>query len=179
METKPGKWSLICHALHNAKYRQNKINLFDPTKESHILKSISEFRCEDLKSAYHQFPMDNESILLCGFKVFGRVLVFQTLFYGTSAAVIIVNTINNLAAQAQGIRSNIFVIIYIDDILQSSSSSAIIDHLIELGYIFSEKKSQIGTLVNFLGLEMDAVAKTLRISETTFEKFKENEHFHR
>lgn len=55
LETKKGKWSLICHSLHNSKYKESKIELFDPTKESHILKKIEEFRCEDLKSAYSHY----------------------------------------------------------------------------------------------------------------------------
>ena len=171
LETKAGKWSLICHSLHNAKYRDIKIKLFDPTKESHILKNISEFRCEDLRSAYHQFPLDEESILLSGIKVFGRILVFQTLYYGTSAAVVIVNTINNMAASAEGIRANIFVIVYIDDILQSGTSDCIIRHFEELGYFFSITKSQSGSFVIYLGLEMNSREKTIRICEKTFEKF--------
>lgn len=174
METKKDKWSLICHCLHNSKYKDCKIKLFDPTKQSHILKNIDEFRCEDLSSAYHQYPLDEESMLLSGIRVFGRVLVFQTLYYGTSSAVVIVNTLNNLAASAEAIRSNLWAVVYIDDIFQSSRSNAIVSHFEDLGFYFSVTKSQMGTEVEFLGLEIDSVNKTIRISEKTFLKFNDS-----
>ena len=113
-------------------------------------------------------------MLLSGIRVFGRVMVFQTLYYGTSAAVVIVNTLNNLAASAEAIRSNLWVIVYIDDILQSSRSNAIVSHFEDLGFFFSTTKSQMGTEIEFVGIEIDSVAKTLRISEKTFTKFNES-----
>ena len=54
METKKDKFSLICHTLCNAEYSKPRVELLDITDRGQVIKDMSEFRTEDLKSAYRE-----------------------------------------------------------------------------------------------------------------------------
>ena len=124
-------------------------------------------------SAYHQYKLSPESMKESAFKFDGVTYCWQTVFYGTSGAVFLVNYMNNLCIQAESIRSKKWCECYLDDTLQEGTEDNFRDCMEAHGLILSPHKSQSGTLVVFLGLEIDAVNKTIRCTEKTFNKFTE------
>ena len=105
------------------------------------------------------------------FKFDKKTYCWQTVFYGTSGAVYLINYLNNLVVKAESLRSKRWCECYLDDTLQEGTDDNFRDCLVAHGLILSPQKSQSGTLVTFLGLEIDAVNKTIRITEKTFKKF--------
>ena len=61
---------------------------------------------------------------------------------------------------------------YLDDLIQETTDDNFKNAILEHGLILSESKSQKGHYVVYLGLEIDGKAKTIRVSEQTYEKFK-------
>ena len=179
LEVKEGKFEIICHALLNSLYKKMKIDLVDVTREGEAISKIEKFQIEDLKSCYNQFSLSPNSIPWFGCRYKGRVLVWQVAFYGVAAAPALINKMNNIAVTAEALRTGVYGSMYLDDMLSelvseiSDQEHPIKKHMKEMGYIFSEKKSQIGTNVVFCGVELDAEKKTMRISEKTFFKLKE------
>ena len=179
LEVKTGKYEIICHALINSLYKKMKIDLIDVTREGEAISKIEEFQIEDLKSCYNQFSLSPNSIPWFGCRYKGRVLVWQVAFYGVAAAPALINKMNNLAVTAESLRTGVYGSMYLDDMLSElvseirSDEHPIKKHMKEMGFLFSEKKSQIGTNVVFCGVELDSEKKTMKISEKTFNKLKE------
>ena len=123
----------------------------------------------------HQYKLSDNSIHLCGGRWNGRVIIFQTLFYGVASAPAIVNTLNNLAISAEGIRKSCYGEVYIDDLLAEYEPFNVLKtHCEKLGLQWKNSKSQEGELLTFCGVDIDCKLKTMTISVATFEKMKEH-----
>ena len=106
------------------------------------------------------------------FEYEGQVYCWQTMYYGTSAAVYLVNYMTNIVVRAESLNSKKWAGIYLDDLLQETTDDNFKNALVEHGLIISEAKSQSGHYVVFLGLEINGKEKTIRVSEATYKKFK-------
>lgn len=170
MMTKPGKYSLICHTLINTHYASPAIELMDITERGHVLKTMDSFRTEDMSSAYHQFAISVESSYACGFRFEGKVYIFQTMFYGSSSAVYLVNYLTNLACKAASIKFDKFIEAYIDDVFSESKDEDFRIYMENLGLQFSKKKSQAGPIIEYCGVSVDAIEKTFQVTEKSHTK---------
>ena len=99
--------------------------------------------------------------------------VWQTMFYGTSGAVYLVNYMNNLVVKAESLRSNLWGECYLDDVFHEGTSDTFRDCMLAHGLIISPLKSQSGTSVIFCGMEIDSVNKTIQITKKTYDKLTE------
>ena len=128
-----------------------KIVIAAIAEEGDLIKDYTSHRCEDLKSAYHQYPLSKKSVLASACRYRGRVLVCQTMMYGPAPCVIIANSILEVATQAISVRTKKYVRPYIDDVIQSPAyPDEIRPHLLALGYYLAEK-TQAGPRVNYTG----------------------------
>ena len=128
---------------------------------------------------HHQYKLSENSIHLCGGRYKGRIIVFQTLFYGVSSAPGIVNGLNNLACTAESLRRGTYAEMYIDDLLVLyEPDNYVKKHLAELGLQWKPIKSSEGDVIIFTGIEINCKDKTMTVSTKTFEKMKQivNEH---
>ena len=94
------------------------------------------------------------------------------MYYGTSAAVYLVNYLTNVVVRAESLKSKKWAGIYLDDLIQETTDENFKNAILEHGLILSEAKSQSGHYVVFLGLEIDGKNKTIRVSEDTYNKFR-------
>ena len=123
-------------------------------------------------TTYHQFPISLKSSYECGFRFEGKTYIFQTFFYGISCAVIMVNYMVNLAAQAASIKFGKMVEAYIDDIFIEDISDDVRIFFEDLGFLFGESKSKFGPVVDYCGIRVDGIKKTFQVTETAFVKMK-------
>ena len=87
----------------------------------------------------------------------------------------IVNTLNNLAVSAEGIRKSCYGEMYIDDLLcEYEPHNVLKTHCAKLGLQWKDSKSQEGEELTFCGIDIDCKLKTMTISEETFEKMKKH-----
>ena len=94
-----------------------------------------------------------------GFEFEGQVYCWQTMYYGTSAAVYLVNYLTNLVVRAESLRSKKWAQIYLDDLLQETTDDNFKMVLLEHGLILSASKSQSGHYVVFCGYEINGKEK--------------------
>ena len=123
---------------------------------------------------YHQYKLNENSIHLCGGRFKGKIIVFQTLFYGVSSAPGIVNGLNNLACTAESLRRKTYAEMFIDDLLTLyEPENQVKNHLAELGLQWKPSKSNEGEVITFTGIEIDCKQKLMTVSTKTFEKMKD------
>ena len=170
MQTKSDKFSLIIHSLDNARYSKPVNSLLDVLNRGEPIRKADSFMVEDLQSCYHQFGITEESSMRMGMRYKGEVYLWKTAGYGPSPAVYLVNTFVNLACLDCSLRTGTLVEGYIDDILILNYHPEVIDWLKDIGFIFSPKKSQAGTVVEYVGLRLDAKEKTIEVLEKNYEK---------
>ena len=111
------------------------MHLCDIASEGNSLAELDTFRCEDLKSAYHQYALSEKSVMASGCRYKDKTYVCQTMMYGPSQCVIIADTLLKVPTTATALRHEMFLLPYIDDIFQSPSNPDHIgEHLRYLGY---------------------------------------------
>ena len=128
---------------------------------------------------HHQYKLNDDSIHLCGGRFRGKIIAFQTLFYGVSSAPGIVNGLNNLVCTAESLRRKTYAEMFIDDLLVIyEPENHVKNHLSKLGLQWKQTKSNEGEVIVFTGIEIDCKNKTMTVSTKTFEKMKKlvNEH---
>ena len=118
--------------------------------------------------------MSENSIHLCAGRFRGKIIAFQTLFYGVASAPGIVNGLNNLACTAESLRKNTYAEMFIDDLLTLYEEENFVkNHLATLGLQWKPSKSNEGEVIVFTGIEINCKEKTMTVSTKTFEKMKE------
>ena len=169
-QVREGKFSLIVHWLGNARYNKPECSFVNILDRGRPLIEAEGYTVADLKSCYHQFPLDKRSVLSMGFKYKNKIYVCQTLMYGPACAPFLVNTLNNMACLHVGLNREQYGECFIHDVLVAAICLEFIQDLKDIGYIFSPGKQQVGTKVTYTGIVLDCVEKQVEIAEKTYHK---------
>ena len=172
IKVREDKFSLIIHSIHNCRYSKPACNLFNILDRGEQLLDAENYSVIDMKSCYHQFRLSPESILALGCKINGRVAVWQTMGYGPSPAVYLVNNLVNLAVLDAALTHDTYAEAFIDDVFIAGIKPRIKVDLESIGLQFSESKNQSGKVVDFCGCRLDATHRTVEILPKTYEKLK-------
>ena len=111
-------------------------------------------------------------MLALGCRINGRVAVWQTMGYGPSPAVYLVNNLVNLAVLDAALKHEVFAEAFIDDVFIAGNKPEIRRDLEKLGLQFSNSKSQQGKIVDYCGTRINATNRTVEILPKTYTKLK-------
>lgn len=162
----------ICHQVKHCRGTTEKSRFFEQINKNYF-REISNFYTIINTCLNHQYKLSENSIHLCGGRFKGKIIVFQTLFYGVSSAPGIVNGLNNLACTAESLRRKTYAEMFIDDLLTVfEEENYVKNHLAALGLQWKPTKSNQGEVIVFTGIEIDCKNKLMTVSEQTFEKMK-------
>ena len=173
IKTKESKFSLIIHSIHNSRYSKPDMNLMDILNRGQQLRNAKEYMVIDMKSCYHQFRLSKKSVLALGCKIDGKVAVWQTMGYGPSPAVYIVNNLVNYAVLDAALTHDTFAEAFIDDVFIAAVKPEIKKDLENIGLQFSSSKTQIGQVVDYCGCRLNARDRTVEILPKTYQKLKD------
>lgn len=112
-------------------------------------------------------------MLALGCRIKGKVAVWQTMGYGPSPAVYLVNNLVNLAVLDVALTHNVFAEAFIDDVFIAGIKPEIKRDLEKLGLQFSDSKSQKGKIVDYCGTRINAINRTVEILPKTYDKLKQ------
>ena len=173
IKVRDNKFSLIIHSIHNCRYSKPACNLFNILERGQQLLDVENYSVIDMKSCYHQFRLSPASVLALGCKINDRVAVWQTMGYGPSPAVFLVNNLVNLAVLDAALMNDTFAEAFIDDVFIADIKPEIKRDLEQVGLQFSESKNQAGKVVDFCGCRLNATNRTVEILPKTYTKLKE------
>ena len=173
IKTKESKFSLIIHSIHNCRYSKPDMNLMDILNRGQQLREAKEYMVIDMKSCYHQFRLSRKSVLALGCRIDGRIAVWQTMGYGPSPAVYIVNNLVNYAVLDAALNHDTFAEAFIDDVFVAAVKPEIKRDLEKIGLQFSSTKTQTGQIVDYCGVRLNARDRTVEILPKTYKKLKE------
>ena len=111
LQTRENKFSFLVHPVINARANDDTTedcSLMNIMHRGDILMESEEVETFDFWSAYHQFRLNYETMLMMGIKIDGVVYLCQTAMYGPSACVILINTLVNLAVMENALHFNCY-----------------------------------------------------------------------
>ena len=167
------KYSLIIHSIDNCRYRKPSCSLMNVLERGNQFMNCNYLIAADLKSCYHQFAINSESMYAMAVRFEGEILIPQTVFYGPSPAVKIINTLVNLLVLDAAIRYDCWSEAFIDDVMVFGNCMGIIEDLAEAGLIFSEEKMQHGVEVDYCGFRCNVATKEIEVLPKTYAKIQE------
>ena len=168
-----GKPRLIVHTKINSKYTRPTITLPKIVDSTSQLQDAVGADVHDLKSSYYQLLLDDKSRKVCSFHYEGESYECLCLPFGNSASVIVAQTILGIPAQVIRVRDHRVLFHYIDDYFlrrtRVDQPDILKPELLAHGLVLSDK-SQHGTKIEFLGIDLDLTAKDFSLKTETLRK---------
>ena len=173
VQTKPDgslKKRLIHHDLLNYTYSKPKFSLAKVSVELERLADFSEIRKCDKEKCFYQFPLSKENSKTLRFKIRTKS---QTLYYqwkvmamGMSAAPFVTQSTNGFLTELYSLTFKIYACVYLDDVWTEKRDEVVKfeEWAGEYGLRFKESKSEEGSRLELLGVELDLEAKTAKIT---------------
>ena len=170
IQTREDKFSLIIHSIDNCKYKKPACTLLNVLERGNQFMETDYLMCEDLKSCYHQYALNAESMYSMGVKYGDQILIAQVCFYGPSPAVKIINTLVNLVVLDSSLRHDVWAESMIDDIIVFGNCPQIFEDIKAFGLIFSPSKGQRGSEIQYCGFRINVKKKEIEVLEKTYKK---------
>ena len=168
-----GKPRLIIHTKINSCYTRPKVTLPKIVDSTSLLREAVGADIHDLKSSYYQIKLDDASRKVCSFFYDGVGYECLCLPFGSSSSVIISQTLLGIPAQMVRVRDQRVVFHFIDDyflrLLKPDEPDVLKPELLAHGLVLSNK-SQTGSQVEFLGLDLNLSDNTFTVKEKTLTK---------
>ena len=171
-----GKPRLIIHTKINSCYTRPKVTLPKITNSTDLLREAHSAFVHDLKSSYYQILLDPASRKVCSFFHDGVGYECLCLPFGSSPAVLISQTLLGIPAQIIRVRDQRVVFHFIDDYflrnIDPEEDDVLKPELAVHGLVLSDK-SQRGSQVEFLGLDLNLFDNTFTVKERTLKKIQQ------
>ena len=151
-------------------YTKPKCPLPQLDRELPKMKNIKEMYKKDLAKAFYQYRVTPKSSKELAFEFRGRDgrlrrFTWLVLAFGISAATFLVQSINRVFTDYYALKFNKFIIIYIDDFGYEKKEEEFEKLAKSVGFIFNNKKSSNGEVVELLGWSIDFSKKTAKITK--------------
>ena len=150
------KGRMILHWTFNSGYTKPKLFLKTPfnfTKQ--LLRAKSGLK-NDLKKAFYQVPLKQSNWRRVACQVNGRYFYILVLPMGASPSVLILQSFNDIACQYFSLVTGDYASCFVDDFLSLGEKGEDLDILLgRLGYIFAPEKRLKGSILDYVGYEID------------------------
>ena len=174
------KTRLIHHDLLNYSYTKPKFSLSKITVELERLADFNILRKCDKEKCYYQFILreENSKTLRFSIKVKNEILYFQwkCMAMGMSAAPYVAQSTNNFLSDLYSLKFRVYHAVYLDDFWGEPKPGVpkFEKWAGEFGLRFKTTKSEEGSILELLGVEINLITKTAKITSDKAQKIEKD-----